>query len=89
MDKPTPPDFATLFAAHAAAWTATGRTRAELARALGAAHQSIVNQYERGLNRPDVSRLARMCAVFGLSVEDARKLYTAVGIDLTPVLPEN
>lgn len=89
MDKQTPPDFAGLFAAHVAAWTATGRTRADLSRALGAAHQSIVNQYERGLTRPDMARLARMCAVFGLSVEDARQLYTAAGIDLAPVLQES
>lgn len=89
MDKPTPPDFAALFSGHTAAWTASGRTRAELSRELGAAHQSIINQYERGLTRPDVSRLARMCAVFGLSVEDARALYTAAGIDLAPVLVES
>jgi transcriptional regulator with XRE-family HTH domain len=82
--------FASLFKQHLDAWCAAvpERSKSQLAREIGV-DPSLISHYLKGTVSPDPQGpvLARVCAAFGLDVEQARALYSALGIDLGPVLP--
>lgn len=63
------------------------RTKAQLAREVGI-DPSLVTHWTKGNTKPDGAGavLPKLCAVLGASVEDARRLYTACGVTLGPVL---